>query len=60
MCLCLTPTAGQSACGPRCLRGRVFQYKDTLAGQDVTIKRVQLTNLPEHKRSLTAKYIPSE
>lgn len=54
MCLCLTPTLGQGA------YGAVFQYNDTLAGQDVAIKRVQLTNLPEHKRSLLAKYIPSE
>jgi hypothetical protein len=51
---------GRAVCLGQGGYGSVFRYKDTLAGQDVAIKRVQLTNLPEHKRELLSRYIPSE
>lgn len=40
--------------------GSVYEYKDSQTGEVVAMKRVQLTNLPPHKRDLLIRYIPSE
>jgi hypothetical protein len=40
--------------------GSVYHYKNSQTGEEVAIKRVQLTNLPRAKAELLIRFIPSE
>ena len=40
--------------------GAVYHYRNSQTGEEVAIKRVQLTNLPKHKADLLVLFVPSE
>lgn len=40
--------------------GTVYRYRNDQTGEEVAIKRVQLTNLPADRTELLRRFVPSE